>query len=299
MYSYKQLQCFVNVVEEGGFTKAALKLYMTQPAISWQIKTIEQEVGLQLIERSERKLNLTEAGQLFYRQAITILNQYDKLHDEMKQFKNMDIGKLCVGASTLPGEYFLAEPLARFNNAYPLADVEMRIAGSEDIVELVCNEAIHLGIVGFNPQQEALMVRPYRHDEIVCIAPINHPLTKQEKVSLDEVLTYRVVLRETGSGTRKQLLESLKASGKTLKGAPVALGSTRAIIEAVKAGMGISWVSARASANENLAQIPIEGFSIKRSFYIIALKKRTLSPLARAFLGMLEGSDEKKATSIE
>jgi DNA-binding transcriptional LysR family regulator len=292
MHSFKQLQCFVAIVEEGGFTPAAQKLYMTQPAISWQIKTLEGGLGLKLIERSERKLVLTEAGQLFYESVQTILNQYEKMDSEMEQFKNMEKGSLRIGASTIPGEYLLAADLARFTKTFPQVELQMCIGDSRSIVKLLLQENISVGVVGLKPEEEQIQIKPFITDEIVCIAPPNHPLCQKEQVILEDVLQERILMREFGSGTRNQLQEEIKKQKNSSCKVLMELGSTRAIISVVEAGLGLSWVSKMAVRDEAVKILDIEDFSIKRDLYVIWLKNRTLSPLGQTFIKMLEEAYE-------
>ncbi|QRN85175.1 LysR family transcriptional regulator [Clostridia bacterium] len=288
MHSFKQLQCFVAIVEEGGFTPAAQKLYMTQPAISWQIKTLEGDMGLKLIERSERKLVLTEAGRLFYESAKTILNQYEKMDCEMEQFKNMEKGSLRIGASTIPGEYLLSDKLARFTRMFPQAELRMQIGDSSSIIKMLLQENISVGIVGLQPQEEQIVAKPFQTDEIVCIAPIGHPLCEKEQVLLEDVLPERILMREFGSGTRNQLQQEIKKRKNVNCKVLMELGSTRAILSAVEAGLGLSWVSRMAVRGEKVKILTIEDFRIERELYIIWLKNRTLSPLGQTFVEMLE-----------
>lgn len=288
MYTYKQLQCFLTIVEEGGFTLAADKLYMTQPAISWQIKVLEKEVGLSLIDRKERKLVLTEAGQIFYQHALTILNQYQAMEEAMVQFKDMDRGRLILGASTLAGEYFLPPLLADFSRTYPEVDLEMRIGSSQEIVSLLCEEAIQLGLVGFDPGDKHIWSQAYREDELICVAHPAHPLSARSSIKLSDLAGEKVLIRKKGSGTRRRLEEALAAKKIDLGGPQIILGSNRAILQAVQAGMGISWVSKQTCQGLDLCQLGVADFHIKRTFYIIGLSKRTLSPLAQAFHRLLE-----------
>ncbi len=290
MQNYKQLQCFVAIVEEGGFTPAAQKLYMTQPAISWQIKILEGELGLKLIERSERRLTLTEAGQLFYDGATTILNQYAKIASDMEQYKNLETGSLRIGASTIPGEYMLSGYLAAFHREYPKADLQMKIADSRSIVKMLLQEQIRLGVVGLKPTEDQIESIPFQTDEIVCIAPKNHPLTKRDSVLLQDVLKEDILMREFGSGTRKRWQEEMKTQKSAGCEVSMELGSTRAIISAVSAGLGLSWVSAMATENENVSILALEDFKVFRSMYMIMLKNRTLTPLGEAFVKLLKGS---------
>ena len=131
MINYKHLLAFVTVVRKKSFTVAAKELYMTQPAISWQIKNLENEIDLVLIERKERGTKLTEAGKQFYVYAEKIIKAHEQLIEEMKQLKCMEKGKLIVGASTVPGEYILPAYMSSFKEAFPATDVLVSTGSSE------------------------------------------------------------------------------------------------------------------------------------------------------------------------
>ena len=293
MFSYKQLLTFVTVVETGGFTMAARNLYMTQPAISWQIKSLEEDVGFKLIERGERTICLTEAGKLFFRNARKILNQYEALNNEIRQYKNLEKGRLKIGASTIPGEYVLPEYIGGFKRGFPGVDISMEIADSDSIMEKILDEEIGLGIVGMKPQDPSLVAEPFLEDRLQLVAAPDHPLCSGEPVPLKDVLGEKLILREDGSGTRAELLSALKKSGvaRDRLNIEIELGSTRASITAVENGLGLSWISeiaVRDSLTLNkVSPVRLADFAVVRRFYIVHHRSRTLSTLGQSFKAYL------------
>lgn len=298
MITHKQLQCFAAIVEEGGFTPAARKLYMTQPAVSWQVRALEENLELKLLERSERRVVLTEAGRIFYRNARRILNQYQAMDSEMAQFRDLERGQLRVGASTIPGEYLLAAYLARFQAKYPGVQLQMSIADSSRILSLLEEETVPVGVVGATGFPAGIRAEPFLEDQLVLVAHRDHPLARQPELTPAEALSGGLLLREEGSGTRQKLLEALAEHGCGPVSPVLELGSTRAILSAVEANLGISWVSravlGRDPAGGSLVVIPTPGFRVLRHFHIVTRKDRTLSPLARAFIECLRQREEEE-----
>lgn len=289
MLDYRQLLAFVNVVEGGSFTHAAKALYMTQPAISWQIKSLEQELELQLLERKERNIVLTEAGRLFYAHARRIVRQYEEAINEMEQFKGLEKGHLKIGASTIPGEYILPAFIGSFKKKYPGATISMQIGDTGAIVELLLANEIHLAITGAKLKEPKLEWQPLFKDEVVLIVGKNHPLAEKSSISLDELKRQEFIAREKSSGTWMVVREELLAQGLASGDLKIIMeiGSTRAVITAVEAGLGLSWVSRLAVQDVlklgSVKEIQVEGLKIERDLYLTYNKKKTLSPLAQEF----------------
>lgn len=293
MINYKHLMAFVTVVRKKSFTIAAKELYMTQPAISWQIKNLENEIDLILIERKERGTKLTEAGKQFYIYAEKIIKAHEQLIEEMKQLKCMEKGKLLVGASTVPGEYILPAYMSSFKEAYPATEVVVSTGSSEDIVEHLIAEDIQIGVVGMKMDDSRIDSKPFKKDKIVLIVQKDHPLTAMEKVSLKDLLVYPVIVRERGSGSRKMLEDALEKKNLRLKNFAYAteLAGTRASITAVKNSRSLAFVSnlvARDSiALGDVVEIPVSDLELTRQIFLIWNKLKTLSPLSETFLNFM------------
>lgn len=293
MINYKHLMAFVTVVRKKSFTIAAKELYMTQPAISWQIKNLENEIDLILIERKERGTKLTEAGKQFYIYAEKIIKAHEQLIEEMKQLKCMEKGKLLVGASTVPGEYILPAYMSSFKEAYPATEVVVSTGSSEDIVEHLIAEDIQIGVVGMKMDDSRIDSKPFKKDKIVLIVQKDHPLIAMEKVSLKDLLVYPVIVRERGSGSRTMLEDALEKKNLRLKNFAYAteLAGTRASITAVKNSRSLAFVSnlvARDSiALGDVVEIPVSDLELTRQIFLIWNKLKTLSPLSETFLNFM------------
>lgn len=290
MINYKHLLAFVTVVRKKSFTLAAKELYMTQPAVSWQIKNLENEIDLILIERKERGTKLTDAGKQFYMYAEKIIKAHEQLIEEMKQLKCMEKGKLMVGASTVPGEYILPAYMSSFKENFPATEVSVVTGSSEEILESLMAEDIHLGVVGMKIEDSRIESRPFKKDKMVLIARNGHPLADGEKKSLKNLLDYPLIVRERGSGSRKILEEALEKKGMRLKNFQVLteLSGSRAAVTGVKHSNALAYVSslvARDSiALEDVSEVVVPELAVNRQIFLIYNKLKTLSPLSETFL---------------
>lgn len=295
--NFRQLDIFVAVAELGSFTKAAKELYMTQPAISWQIKSLETALGLTLLERGDRNVTLTEAGKIFYIDAKRLGNLYDKLLEDMEEYKGLGRGSLLLGASTIPGEYLLPGYIGEFKNSYPEINISLSIGDTGFVVEKLLQDSIQLGVIGAQIEEKKLSLTPFLQDDLLLIAGPDHPWYNEGQVQLEDLASQAYVFREPGSGTQMVINQALKDQGVPSDDLNVVmeLGSTRAVVTAVAAGLGLSWVS-RWAVEETLTleyvrEVKVAGFAIERNFYLAFHRNRTLSPLTKTFIKfLLQGS---------
>lgn len=300
MINYKYLLAFTTVIKKKSFTGAAKELYMTQPAISWQIKNLENEIGLILIERKERGTKLTEAGKRFYMYAEKIIKAQEQLIEEMKQLKCMGKGRLLIGASTVPGEYILPVYINRFKEEYPSADVFILTGSSESICEQLLHEDIHIGVIGAKLEDTRIEFKSFKKDKVILIANNDHPLTKLREVTLEDIVKYPIVIREHGSGVRKIVEDTLDKYNYKLRHFSycIELSGSRSGITAVKNSNSIAWVSnivARDSiALNEVKEILVKDVNLNREIYLIRHKIKILSPLSEAFFNFILKQMDKK-----
>jgi DNA-binding transcriptional LysR family regulator len=281
----KQLQVFVAVAKELSFTKAANSLYMTQPAVSWQIKSLEEELETQLLERRDRCIAITQAGVEFLPYAVSMVSTWEQSLAMIGELKGFQRGYLNIASSTLPGEYLLPQAIGGFKKKYPGIRILLSIQDTGEVVEKVLNDQAHLGVVGAKVGSEDLEFYPFYQDELVFIAGPGHSLCKCQEVGLEDLLQYPFVLREQGSGTRVAFVGWLRLQGLDLVDLKIAmeLGSTRAVISGVEAGLGLSLVS-RLAVEQSVALgkaviLPVRGFSAQRNLFLVVRLGRKLSPL--------------------
>jgi DNA-binding transcriptional LysR family regulator len=290
----RQLEIFVKVAEFGSFSKAAEALYLTQPTVSEHIRTLEGEVGLRLLDRLGRGAAVTRAGLLLLAYAQRILALSREARQAMDGFQGRMSGELLVGASTIPGEYVLPALIGRFKEKYPDITTTVLIGDSQAVVDWVAEGRAELGMVGARPSTRGIEYRELMPDELVLVVRGAHAWRDRDHVTLEELRTEPLLIRERGSGTRAALETALAKSGADLGAFRIVgeMGSTQAIKQAVKAGVGASLVSRRAVEEECrsglLRCLGVKDLTVTRAFYLATHKERSRSPLADAFRAFLE-----------
>lgn len=293
MMGIKHLQSFVTVVEKKNFTRAAEMLYLTQSALSKQIKVLESYLGAELLKRYDKEVVLTDAGAVFYPEAKKILSIFYSASEGIKELQGLVRGKLVLGASSLPGDYILPNVIGRFRQIYPGLEVQLKISDTSRTIAAVKSGVVEIGFLGAVPEDFSLIVEPYLEDELILIVPPGWSAVN----SWGELDMNNLILRERGSGTRQIVEESLQKVNIGFDGkVKTELGSTQAIINAVAAGWGFSFVS-RYAAEEVITAGKVRkvancGTQIKRSIVMVILKGHTLSYAGRAFWDCIKKHNE-------
>lgn len=285
----KQLEAFALVAELGSFTRAAKIMFMTQPAVSFQIKALEEQLGLQLLERAEKSVFLTDAGKLVYAEAKKIIAGYRNILEHVAQLQGLTKGTLLLGASTIPGEYLLPQFLGEFKQKHPEIELVLEIGSTHRIIDMVLAREVHLAVVGAVTPHPSLEYQPIFNDEVVVIVAGNHPLAGRESVSIAELTTESLIFREKGSGTRAVLEERFRQAGiepGELK-IVMELGSTRAIITAVQGNLGVGMVSGLAVREAleigSVRKLKVGEMDLRRRLYLLSSNTSQATPLQKAF----------------
>lgn len=274
--NFKQLEAFLWVAELQSFTKAARHLYMSQPAVSFQIKALEENLQVTLFQRGDKKVMLTEAGRLLYAEAKQMLMHYYKVKAGLDDLKGLKTGHLVIGAGTIPGEYILPRLIGGFKEKYPGIKISLKIAGSGQVGRWVCEREIDLGITGAPVEGEGINCTPWLQDQLVLIVPPFHPWANKKSVNISDLQSQSIILRERGSGTRHTLEQKLREHNISLDKIPevVELGSTRAVITAVEAGLGVSMVSKFAVRDSlelgRVCEVQVNDFNLSRYLYQVS-----------------------------
>lgn len=269
----KQLEAFLWVAELQSFTKAARQLYMSQPAVSFQIKALEEDLQVELFQRGDKKVLLTEAGKLMYPQAKKMIRYYHKIKASIDDLKGLKTGHLVIGASTIPGEYIMPLLIGEFKKRYPGIQITLKVAGSGQVSRWVQDREIDLGIIGVPVAYEGIDCLPWLEDRLILIVHSSHHWADISAIKISDLKTEPMILREQGSGTRRTLEQKLKEHNILLEKIPcgMELGSTRAVITAVEAGLGVSIVSycAVREALElgKVKEIKVVGLDLDRYLY--------------------------------
>jgi len=241
----RRLQVFHTVARLLSFTKAAETLHMTQPAVTFQVRQLEEYFNTRLFDRTHNRISLTEAGARVYEYSDKIFELYGEMENAVREMTGEISGSLTIGASTTIAEYMLPALLGDFRAKYPDVSIHLKVSNTDGIVSMVENNTIDLGVVEAPVSNKNLVVDECRRDHLVAIVPPNHPKANLKAITLEQLLEYPFICREEGSGTREVIAEYMNRWSKcqTCMDVAMELGSPEAVKGAVEAGMGISVVS--------------------------------------------------------
>lgn len=286
------LRIFTSVAEQGGFSRAAAALRLSQPAVSKSVRELEREVGAPLFERGGRTPRLTESGALLFARARELFAVERSAEEELRVLRGLEGGVLRVGASTTVITYLLPPYLARFRAAHPDVVLKVASANTRDIARALLERRLDVALVEGPVEDARIQVVSWRDDELVVIGPPDHPLARRRRVALEELARESFIVRERGSGTRRVAERALNERGVTLR-VGMQLASTEAIKQAVVAGLGLAIVSRAAIADQlalgRLAVIPLRDVSLHRALTELRLSGRVPTAAAVAFRSMLAG----------
>lgn len=295
--NFHQLHIFHTVAERGSFSAAAQSLHMTQPAVTMQVQSLEDYFGTKLLQRSTKRIELTEAGRAlmpYAQRSIDIIRDTDQA---MSTFTKQLKGRLQLGSSLTIGEYILPRLLGPFGQEYPQISISMKVMNTAQIMEEILNHQLNFGLIEAPVNHPDMHMEAVMSDELMLVVPKDHPLAACDAVTLEEVIEYPFILREQGSGTRLVMEEQLRKKDidpSTLK-IVMELGSTGAVKSAVEAGLGIAFLSASSVKHEVtlglMKVIKISDSKFQRQFYSIYLKSALLPISAVTFITFLRERD--------
>jgi DNA-binding transcriptional LysR family regulator len=285
----RQVEVFYYVAKLRSFSKAAEALRLTQPTISGHIKTLEESLALVLFDRLGREVTLTHAGDVLYSYAKRLLAVKTAAVQAVQELQGGVSGELLIGGSSIPGQYVLPPLLGHFQRQYPAITVCLSITDTMDTIERIIRGDLELGIVGACVPHTQVLYHRFAEDELVLAVAHDHPWAQHGSVPLRALATEPFIHRERGSGSRLVMEQTLKQHGfePTLLRTVAEMGSTEAIKQGIKAGIGVSILSRIALLDElrasSVAIVTLEGVTLQRHFYIIRHRGRTLSPLCQTF----------------
>jgi DNA-binding transcriptional LysR family regulator len=298
-----QLAVFHAVAEQSSLTRAAALLFISQPAVSKQLRELERSLGMALFHRLSTGVRLTEAGELLLGYSRQIFALEHEAESALRELHNLERGHLRIGASTTIGTYILPPACARFGRQYPKVEIALDIDNSRAIIERLRAGRIDLALVEGPLQDDEFVRDEIGHDELVPIASPFHPLCCLREISFEKLAEQPLLAREDGSGTRAVLQESFEARGLSPH-IKMTLGNTEAIKRAVAAGVALAWVSRLAIENEEkTGTLKILGgpeLAIERSLFRVRVAGRYESRAVREFLRMLKkqvGSESHDASA--
>jgi len=270
-----RLTVFRAVAAQRSFRRAAEQLYLTQPAVTQQIKALEEVVGLPLFDRSGREVTLTPAGTLLLRYAEQSNETLEQAAIELAALKGRLSGTLRIAASTTIAQYILPPVIASFLRLHPAVHVELDSSNTESVADAITTGRAALGLVEGPPHAGQLRAEPWLPDELVLIAPPSHEWAGPRAITLQQLAAAPLLMRERGSGTREVIETALEAAGLALRDLRIAveLNSTEAILGCIESGAGVGFVSRNAVhrqiAANTLAIVNVKGLTIHRELSLL------------------------------
>ena len=285
-----RLTAFRAVATHLSFRKAAESLHLTQPAISAQIKALEDDLNIQIFDRTRGHVSLTEAGSILLDYANQAQQIFAQATASIDQLKGESSGILALGASTTIAQYALPRRLSEFCKRNHNVEVQIISGNTEQVVNALLEHRIALGLIEGPPRCTEVQTEPYLSDELLLIVPCGHEWAERGSIEARELRSAPLLLRERGSGTRDVVLTVLAKNNIHLNDLRIAmeLDSTEAIKSSVAAGLGIGFVSRWALTQDSrtgreFSIVAIEGIQISRSFLLVSLHGQKLQGASEAF----------------
>jgi len=285
----RQLKVFASVARCLSFTRAAEELHLTQPAVSMQVKQLENQLDIPLFEQLGKKIYLTEAGEEVYQYSRLIAQQLDELETVLANLKGLEAGKLRISVATT-ANYFAPRLLAAFCQRFPGVNVILNVTNRQTLLRQLADNEVDMVIMGQPPAEMELEAEIFMDNPLVTIAPPDHALTKQKAIPIKELEKETFLMREAGSGTRNAMQRFFDQHGVTIT-TSMEVSSDEAIKQSVQAGLGLGVMSQDAVQMElglgKLAVLDIKEFPFLRYWYLVHRKGKRLSAIAEAFKGFL------------
>ena len=281
----RQLQVFESVARNLSYSRAAEALHLTQPAVSMQIKQLEENVSLPLFEQMGKRISLTEAGHELHRYSCVISQQLADMEVALDELKGMERGKLNISVVTT-ANYFAPHLLAKFCQRYNGITVSLNVSNREAVLKQLADNVIDLAIMGLPPENQDIASESFMENPLVVIAPPEHPLCESKRIPVKQLAKEIFLVREPGSGTRSAM-ERFFAVNKITINKGMETDTTEAIKQAVQAGMGLGIMSQHTAELEletgRLKVLDVQGFPIRRYWHVVNRKNKRLSGVALTF----------------
>ncbi len=274
------------VAQRRSITAAAEDLLLSQPAVSLQLKALERQLGLALFQRGRPKLRLTQAGEVLYRAAVSILHAKDEAERAIAELRDGTKGRLILGAGTTGGMYVLPRIVQAYKALWPDTDILFHIGTTDQILEKLLQNVLDMGVAGGSIEDRRFVVEPICTDELVIIAAPSHPIVSLAKVTLKDLAGMPFIVPEAGSRTRQLVERKFRDAGVALR-ITMQLPGTEGVKRAVEAGLGIGMVSGYAVEAELrtgvLDRVPIEGWRLTRPMNLVYRAQKYFSPVGARF----------------
>jgi DNA-binding transcriptional LysR family regulator len=286
-----QVKAFHKVASTGSFTRAAHELFVSQPAVSQEIKALETSLGVVLFDRSGRKVRMTSEGEVLFSHAQRLFALHEEMESLFGRSRDLQHGQIKIGSTALMGTYFLPRVIGRFNRRYPGIEIDLQMGNSDQVMHLVLEGLVDLGFSGMTVSDTRLKSILIHQERLIMVASPRHRLAAR-LISLHDISGIPFIWREKGTQTRK-LIE--KWFLRQLRGhyprKTVELQNMEAAKRMVEEGFGMTVVPEAAVKREIssgwLKRLEVEGLNVQNSYYLVVLKKKGLTRAAEAFRKML------------
>lgn len=281
------------VVEHGSFSSAARIMGLSQPAVTMQVQALEADLGVTLLDRKYRRVEVTEAGRLLLPFAERMLRELDSARIAIDGLSGTVSGRLELAASTTPGQYILPKILGSFLAANDEVGVSLRVMDTTEVVEAVASGEAHLGMTGADIAGSKVHFRELGTDNLMMICPPKHSLASEKSVDMGQIVEQAFIMREAGSGTRMVTEHVFRAAGVDPGDLRVVmeLGTGEAIVSAVEGGLGIAvvsaWVAAKAIELGTVVTVPFAYFPVKRPLFLV-IPRGSMTRAGEAFVAHLD-----------
>lgn len=289
MLNLHELNVFIEAAQAENFSVAARRLYLSQPAVSLHVRNLEQQFGLELFQRNGRNIALSEAGKILLPLAQQILLNAKRIEEVMSGLHGKVIGRLSIACSTTVGKYVLPRLVAGFRTRYPDVAVEINVLSRRAAVERLLEGRAEIAVVSTRLNHHDLEFTAFLTDEVVLIAPPDHPWAAGQTVTPQDLRAVPFIMRESAAGTYEVLAEGLTAHGLSIEELQVVLtlANAEAIEMSVEAGIGVAFVSrlaaARGLALGKVVEVPVAGMKLARAIYMVRHQRHPSTPLQQAF----------------
>jgi len=291
----QQMEALVRLVEERSFSRAALKMNLTQPSLTKHIRNLEELLNARVVNRKNRDITLTTEGRLVYDCARKLFKIIDETDEKVLRSRESESGDIYIGASSIPATYILPRVLTGFTGRHRDIRCYVRTGDSDDAITRVLDDDVEIGFIGKQAGSKKLHSQPLWRDRIVLSVPPSHPWSGRRGVSLDEVFQEPFIIRERGSATRlimEEYLAGQKDRSRDEMNIVCELGSSEAVKEAIIAGLGISFISVHAVKREleqgMLCEVPVRGCAIERDIHVIHKRCFPFMKHHRLFMDFIE-----------
>ncbi len=293
----QQIEALKELVEAGSFTRAAANMFITQPTLTKQVKNLEETIHAKIINRKHSGITLTPEGKILYDYARRILRLRNEAREKIVSIQNHDSGHILISASTIPATYILPQVFGQLKRQYPDIRTHLRMTDSEDTYQAILDDSAEIGFVGKPIADRRLTVITLWTDRLILTVPEGHPWYDRSAVTLEEIEREPFIMREPGSGTRdtvEQFFRKKRGCADPNFNVVCEMGSSEAVKESIAAGLGISLLSIYAVKRELrqglFREIPVDGCSIERHFYMIYKKQFHLMNFHKKFINLVKTS---------